>query len=160
LLADYYYLYPTQIFRACLLDIVTTLVGTVPLNITRPLSGTWETQTLGWKQFSPATTTWILIPGIFMTCSTLGLVIVAIYRHKGEIYSDSYVFDPSNPLHLIAAAAAGGLNNVLRGFRERDIDDGGKVPVLLGSVPGRGPALVRADTYAPVLPETVAPQSF
>jgi hypothetical protein len=137
-----------------------TFAGEVPFNITTLISGTWETQTLGWKQFSPATTAWILIPGIFMVCSTLALVIVAIYRHRGEIYSDSHVFDPSNPLHLIAAAAAGGLNNVFRGFGERDIHDGGKLPVLLGSVPGRGPALVRADTYAPVLPETFAPQSF
>jgi hypothetical protein len=142
------------------LDTEAILVGTVPLNITRPTSGTWETQTLGWKQFSPATTAWVLIPGIFMACSTLALVVVAIYRHRGDIYSDSHVFDPSNPLHLIAATAAGGLNNVFRGFGERDIHEGGKLPVLLGSVPGRGPALVRADTYVPVLPETVAPQSF
>jgi hypothetical protein len=134
-----------------------TFTGEVPFNITTLISGTWETQTLGWKQFSPATTAWILIPGIFMVFSTLALVIVAIYRHRGEIYSDSHVFDPSNPLHLIAAAAAGGLNNVFRGFGERDIHDGGKLPILLGLVPGRGPALVRADTYAPVCRKHLLP---
>lgn len=144
-------LQPKQILRACLSADGLTFVGGVPSNITRPTSGTWTTQTLGWKQFSTATTLWILIPGIFMFCSTLALVVVAIYRHRGEIYSEhTQIFDPSDPLHLIAAAAAGGLNNVFKGFGEQDITDGAKLPVLLGSVPGRGPALVRADEYAPV----------
>lgn len=61
------------------------------------------------------------------------------------MHNDTKDFDPSNPLHLMAAAGAGGLNNAFRGFRERDIDDGAKLTVVLGSVPGRGPALVRAD---------------
>ncbi|KAF7343922.1 hypothetical protein MVEN_01680900 [Mycena venus] len=150
-----------SILRACLSADDLTFVGGVPSNITRPISGTWATQTLGWKRFSIATTLWILIPGIFMFCSTLALVVVAVYRHRSEIYSDhTQIFDPSNPLHLIAAAAAGGLNNVFRGFGERDINDGAKLPVLLGSVPGRGPALVRADEYAPVSADTFALQSL
>ncbi len=85
-----------------------------------------------------------------MACSTLALVAVAIFRHRRDIYSDHTVFDPSNPLHLIAAASAGGLSNVFKGFGEQDIDDGAKLLVSLKSVPGYGPALVRADEYTPV----------
>ncbi|KAJ7728183.1 hypothetical protein B0H14DRAFT_3001280, partial [Mycena olivaceomarginata] len=101
--------YSASILRAYLSADGLTFAGGVPSNITRPTSGTWTTQTLGWKQFSSATTLGILIPGIFMFCSTLTLVVVTIYRHRGEIYSDhTQIFDPSDPLHLIAAAAAGG----------------------------------------------------
>ncbi|KAJ7610706.1 hypothetical protein DFH06DRAFT_1345817 [Mycena polygramma] len=122
----------------------------LPTNISVPNNGTWTTQTLGWKRFSTGTTLWIVIPGLFMACSTVALVLVAVYRHGGEMQTHTTTFDPSDPLHLIAAAAAGGLNNVFRSLRNKDIDEGGKTKVVLGSVPGRGPALVRADEYAPL----------
>jgi hypothetical protein len=80
--------------------------------------------------------------------------MVALYRHGGEIPKDTHSFDPSNPLHLIAAAASGGLNT--RGFEEADIKEWEKIDVLLGSVPGRGPALVRADEYQPMFTDTLA----
>ncbi|KAJ7118308.1 hypothetical protein C8R44DRAFT_878916 [Mycena epipterygia] len=147
--------YSASILRACMSAQNLTFIGGVPLNITKPTSGTWNTQTLGWKQFSTGTTLWILIPGIFMACSTFALVVVAIYRHGGEMHSDTHTFDPSNPLHLMAVAAAGGLNNVFRGLGEKDINEGGKLPVMLGSVPGRGRALVRADEYTPVFTDTL-----
>ncbi|KAJ6629697.1 hypothetical protein B0H10DRAFT_1986334 [Mycena sp. CBHHK59/15] len=151
--------YSASILRACLSAQNLAFSAGVPLNITRPTSGTWDTQTRGWKHFSAGTTLWILIPGIFMASSTLTLVMVAIYRHGGEMHSNTHTFDPSNPLHLMAAAAAGGLNNVFRGFGEKDINEGGKLTVLLGSVPGHGPALVRADEYASVFTESFTPRT-
>ncbi|KAJ6523950.1 hypothetical protein DFH09DRAFT_1190138 [Mycena vulgaris] len=147
--------YSASILRACLSAQDLAFIDGAPSNITKSMSGTWNTQTLGWKDFSTGTTLWLLIPGFFMACSTLTLVLVAIYRHGREMHNDTDTFDPSNPLHLMAAAAAGGLNNAFRGFRERDIRDGEKLTVVLGSIPGRGPALVRADEYAPVLPMVV-----
>ncbi|KAJ6562103.1 hypothetical protein B0H19DRAFT_92900 [Mycena capillaripes] len=148
--------YSASIFRACLSAQDLAFSGGIPGNITKPTHGTWNTQTIGWKPFSAATTAWILVPGLFMACSTLALVMVAIYRHGDEMNSDTNTFDPTDPLHLMAAAAAGGLKNTFRGFNERDIDDGAKRTVVLGSVPGRGPALVRTD-YTPVFPEPFAP---
>ncbi|KAJ7801957.1 hypothetical protein B0H14DRAFT_2894061 [Mycena olivaceomarginata] len=124
----------------------------VPLNMTRPTHGTYYTQTIGWTYTSA--TGWVLVPGTFIALSTIILVMVALYRHGGEIPKDTHSFDPSNPLHLIAAAASGGLNT--RGFEEADIKEWEKIDVLLGSVPGRGPALVRADEYQPMFTDTLA----
>ncbi|KAJ7649381.1 hypothetical protein DFH06DRAFT_380832 [Mycena polygramma] len=138
--------YSASILRACLSAQDLVFTGGVPTNLTRPTTGTWTTQTLGWKPYSTGTTVWILVPGLFMACSTLALVIVAVWRHGPEMRTHTTTFDPSNPLHLMAAAASGGLNGVFRSLKERDIDEGGRLSVVLGSVPGRrGPALVRAD---------------
>ncbi|KAJ7634408.1 hypothetical protein FB45DRAFT_908828 [Roridomyces roridus] len=145
--------YSGSVLRACLSAKDLAFAGGVPLNMTVPTTGTWNTETMGWKGFSSGTTVWILLPGLFMAFATLALVIIAVYRHWDALHTDSHgdTFDPSNPLHLIAVASAGGLQHVFKGFRDDDIDEGAKLDVLLGSVPGRGPALVRADTYAPVV---------
>ncbi|KAJ7043367.1 hypothetical protein C8F04DRAFT_1074525 [Mycena alexandri] len=140
--------YSGSILRACLSARDLAFNGGVPTNITNPTSGTWNTETMGWKGFSAGTTLWILVPSIFMATSTLALVMVALYRHGGEmLHGEAHSFDPSNPLHLIAVAAAGGLQNVFKGFRDKDINEGAKLNVVMGVVPGRGPALVRADEY-------------
>ncbi|KAJ6461172.1 hypothetical protein C8R47DRAFT_1327535 [Mycena vitilis] len=132
--------YSASVLRTCLHNSSAFPDG-VPTNMTQLMNGTWNAQTLGWKRYSTGTTIWIIVPGLFMACCTVALVLVAIYRHGGEMDTDTTTFDPSNPLHLMAAAAAGGLNNVFRSLRGRDILDGGKTTVVLGSVPGRGPAL-------------------
>ncbi|KAJ7616216.1 hypothetical protein DFH06DRAFT_1239410 [Mycena polygramma] len=75
----------------------------------------------------------------------------------GWTYSDQ--FDPSDPLHLMAAAAAGGLNNAFRGLSGKDIKEGEKLNVVLSSIPGRGTALVRADQYRPVFSDAFSPRS-
>ncbi|KAJ7620849.1 hypothetical protein DFH06DRAFT_1359501 [Mycena polygramma] len=139
--------YSGSVLRGCIVELFD---GDIPSNISVPNNGTWTTQTLGWKRFSTGTTLWIVIPGLFMACSTVALVLVAVYRHGAEMQTHTTTFDPSDPLHLMAAAAAGGLNNVFRSLRNKDIDEGGRTNVVLGSVPGRGPALVRADEYAPL----------
>ncbi|KAJ7869433.1 hypothetical protein B0H14DRAFT_2727196 [Mycena olivaceomarginata] len=109
----------------------------VPLNMTRPTHGTYYTQTIGWTYTSA--TGWVLVPGTFIALSTIILVMVALYRHGGEIPKDTHSFDPSNP-----------------GFEEADIKEWEKIDVLLGSVHGRGPALVRADEYQPMFTDTLA----
>jgi hypothetical protein len=84
---------------------------------------------------------------------------VALYRHVGDIPQESNQFDPSDPLHLMAAAAAGGLNNTFNGLSQKDMKEGEKLEVLLGSISGRGPALVRADRYRPVFSDAFSPRS-
>ncbi|KAJ6472836.1 hypothetical protein C8R47DRAFT_1076739 [Mycena vitilis] len=134
------------ILRGCLLAGGLKLNRKVPASITKPMHGMWTIQTLGWQRYSSGATAWIPIPGLFMACSTLALVLIALYRHGAEMRTDEPTFDPSNPLHLMAAASAGGLNGAFRGLKDRDIHEGGKLTVVLGSVPGRGPALVRVDS--------------
>ncbi|KAJ7184104.1 hypothetical protein C8R46DRAFT_1208342 [Mycena filopes] len=152
--------YSASILRACLSAKNLAFSDGVPSNLTNPTSGTWNTETMGWKGFSPGTTLWILVPGMFMATSTLALVMVALYRHGSQmVQREAHSFDPSNPLHLIAVASAGGLQNVFKGFRDEDINEGGKLNVVLGSVPGRGPALVRADEYASVHLDTLTPRT-
>ncbi|KAJ7718768.1 hypothetical protein DFH07DRAFT_1011479 [Mycena maculata] len=148
--------YSASILRACLSAQNLAFSDGVPLNITMPTNGTWETETMGWKDYAPGTILWILIPGFFMASSTLALTLIAVYRHGAEMYRDTNTFDPSNPLHMIRAAAAGGLQNAFKGLREEDINEGEKFRVVLVQVPGLGPALVRADEYTPISLDTSA----
>ncbi|KAJ6452679.1 hypothetical protein C8R47DRAFT_1168942 [Mycena vitilis] len=150
--------YTASVFRACLMA-NTTFHGGVPANMTVPLNGTFRTETLGWSYVGRATS-WVLIPGTLITLATLAVVGAALYRHVGDLPGDSnHRFDPSNPLHLMAAAAAGGLNNSFRGLSGKDIEEGERLNVVLGSIPGRGPALVRADQYRPVFVDAFSPRS-
>ncbi|KAJ7290331.1 hypothetical protein C8J57DRAFT_1458932 [Mycena rebaudengoi] len=82
-----------------------------------------------------------------------------LYRHPGDMPSDSQKFDPSNPLRLMSAAAAGGLKNAFTGIENGAIKERGQVSVVLESIPGRGPALVRADDYRALLVDPSSPRS-
>ncbi|KAJ7610002.1 hypothetical protein DFH06DRAFT_1374813 [Mycena polygramma] len=138
-----------QLFRGCLMaNSALGGHGGVPLNMSIATSGVFYTDTLGWT-YASGTTRWILIPGTVIALATIAIVVVAIYRHAGNLPRDADRFDPSNPLHLIAAAAAGGLNNSFRGFSGKDMKEGEKLNVVLGSIPGRGPALVRQALQSP-----------
>ncbi|KAJ7628159.1 hypothetical protein DFH06DRAFT_723330 [Mycena polygramma] len=150
--------YSASMFRTCLMA-NTTFDDRVPENITVPLHGTLHTETLGWA-YVGRTTGWVLIPGTLLTLATIAVVSAALYRHVGDLPGDSHHrFDPSNPLHLMAAAAAGGLNNSFRGLSGKDMEEGERLNVVLGSIPGRGPALVRADQYRPVFVDAFSPRS-
>jgi hypothetical protein len=66
---------------------------------------------------------------------------VAVAQHAGD--EKGVDFDPTDATHLVAASAAGGLNNMFVGTKEEDIravEDGN---VFLSTIPGRGPALIR-----------------
>ncbi|KAJ6484421.1 hypothetical protein C8R47DRAFT_1131333 [Mycena vitilis] len=149
--------YTASIFRACLMA-NTTFSGGVPSNMTVPIHGTLRTETMGWTYVS-GTTRWVLIPGTVIALATVCVVAAALYRHVGEIPEESDQFDLSDPMHLMAAASAGGLNNAFKGLSRKDMKEGEKLNVVLGSIPGRGPALVRADEYRPVFSDAFSPRS-
>ncbi|KAJ7166194.1 hypothetical protein C8R46DRAFT_295268 [Mycena filopes] len=149
--------YTGSVFRGCVSS-NTTFPDGVPLNMSIPTNGTFHTETLGWA-YPAGTARWVLIPGTLIALATIAVVVVAVYRHTGEIPPESNRFDPSNPLHLMAAAAAGGLSNTFRGLNRKDIHEGAKLDVVLGSIPGRGTALVRADEYSPVFEDPFSPRS-
>ncbi|KAJ7734328.1 hypothetical protein DFH07DRAFT_967651 [Mycena maculata] len=150
--------YSGSMLRACLSTNVSFSEG-VPLNMSIPTTGALFTETMGWSYESTAATRWVLVPGTLIAVFTICVVGVALYRHDGDLPRESDQFDPSNPLHLMAAAAAGGLDNAFKGLGHKDMKDGEKLDVVLGSIPGRGPALVRADQYRPVFADSFSPRS-
>jgi hypothetical protein len=86
-----------------------------------------------------AATICALIPGTIIAIATIYIVLAAVAYsdHEGD------PFDPANAMHLVTASAAGGLNNVFSGTEEEDIKAAQDVKIVLGVVPGRGPALIR-----------------
>ncbi|KAJ7609988.1 hypothetical protein DFH06DRAFT_175568 [Mycena polygramma] len=148
--------YTGSVFRACL--VANTTLNDALGNTSIPTNGTFRTETLGWTYVS-RTTRWVLMPGTIIALATIVVVTVALYLHVGDLPKESNQFDPSDPLHLITAASAGGLNNAFKGFSRNDIQEGEKLKVVLGSVAGRGHALVRADEYRPVFSNAFSPRS-
>ncbi|KAJ6565779.1 hypothetical protein DFH09DRAFT_1314569 [Mycena vulgaris] len=110
--------YSASILRACLSAQDLAFIDGAPSNITKSMSGTWNTQTLGWKDFSTGTTLWLLIP-------------VPSTVTDAKCTTTRNTFDPSNPLHLMAAAAAGGSIMHLEGLGKGISAMGEKLTVVL-----------------------------
>jgi hypothetical protein len=108
------------------------------------MAGMHATESRGWAAIT-GSTVWVLLPGTFVALATICVVLTAVIRHDGAL--PSHPFDPSNPLHLIAVAAAGGLGNAFRGIEEKELSEAQRTKVVLGWVPGQGPALVRTNEY-------------
>ncbi|KAJ7739238.1 hypothetical protein DFH07DRAFT_1064424 [Mycena maculata] len=149
--------YSGSVFRACV-STNTSFSDRIPPNMSIPTNGTLFTETLGWS-YGVSITRWVLVPGTLIAFCTICIVSVALYRHVGDLPREPNQFDPSNPLHLMVAAAAGGLNNTFRGLSNEDMEEGEKLAVFLGSISGKGPALVRADQYTPVFADAFSPRS-
>ncbi|KAJ7154915.1 hypothetical protein C8R43DRAFT_1186284 [Mycena crocata] len=115
----------------------------IPPSMTVPVSGEYHTQTLGWA-YASGTTRWVLVPGTLIAFASIVVTVVALVRNGGTIPRHS--FDPSDPLHLVAAAAAGDLNST---FRDMKIKEGVGLNIVLGWVPDKGPALLRTDQHDP-----------
>ncbi|KAJ7121391.1 hypothetical protein C8R44DRAFT_876797 [Mycena epipterygia] len=99
-----------------------TFLDSVPANMTIPTTGVLRTETLGWTYVSK-TAQWFLLPRKFIALATVVLVVLALHRHGGDIPRESEPFDPSNPLHLVAAAAAGGLTSTFQGLDPKAMKD-------------------------------------
>ncbi|KAJ6529123.1 hypothetical protein DFH09DRAFT_1185237 [Mycena vulgaris] len=139
--------YSGSVLRACLSGKTTSFPDGVPSNMTIPTNGTFYTETLGWT-YSSGSTLFVLVPGTFIALISIFLVVVTLYRHSGYLLTpEAHSFDPSDPLHLMAVAAPGGLPGVFRGLEKKDMKTSGSMRVVLGSIPGHGPALVRADEH-------------
>ncbi|KAJ7834022.1 hypothetical protein B0H14DRAFT_3142438 [Mycena olivaceomarginata] len=129
--------YSASVFRACL-SANKDFSDALPSNVSISTNGTFYTETIGWIHASPVTLL-ELIPGTLVAILTIYTVIVAVAQHAGD-QKDDY-FDPSDVTHLVAASAAGGLNNMFVGTKERhSVEDNN---VFLSTIPGRGPALIR-----------------
>ncbi|KAJ7624015.1 hypothetical protein B0H17DRAFT_1111929 [Mycena rosella] len=126
-----------SVFRGCLSERNGTFIEGVPANMTIPMVGTAFIQTMGWTRLGPSSL-WVLVPGTLVALVTIIVVVASVAQCTGDPLSN--MFDPSNAMHLVEAAAAGGLHEKFTGTsgnRER-------VSIVLGTIPGRGPALVRS----------------
>ncbi|KAJ7697015.1 hypothetical protein B0H17DRAFT_1197747 [Mycena rosella] len=128
-----------SVLRTCLS--VAVLDG-LPDDITVPTTGIIFIHTVGWTRFA-ASSIWVFIPGTPVALATIVVVVVAVAQHAYDPPSD--LFDPSNGMHLVAAAAAGGLHDAFDGTNGKDLESGERIHVVLGSIPGRGAALIRTD---------------
>ncbi|KAJ7904107.1 hypothetical protein B0H13DRAFT_1881777 [Mycena leptocephala] len=117
-----------------------TFLNGAPTNMTIGTTGMLYTQTIGWNSWS-AREYWILLPGTFVALSTITIVLVAVGKNAGE--TPRAPFNPSNIVHLIALSVAGDLRDRFTGTEEEDLRRAESMEVVLGHIPGQGPALLR-----------------
>ncbi|KAJ6541320.1 hypothetical protein B0H19DRAFT_1311366 [Mycena capillaripes] len=132
--------YSGTVLRACLSGKNGTFPDGAPANMTTRTTGMLYTQTIGWNRWS-AREYWILLPGTLVALSTIIIVLVAIGKHAGE--TPRAPFNPSNIVHLIALSVAGDLRDRFTGTEEEDLRRAESLEVVLGHIPGQGPALLR-----------------
>ncbi|KAJ7342936.1 hypothetical protein DFH08DRAFT_962964 [Mycena albidolilacea] len=130
--------YSGSVFRACL-STNTDFLDALPSSMNVSTSGMFRSETVGWVPVA-AVTILELLPGTIVALLTICTVVMAVLRHAGE--PEGGHFDPSDVMHLVAAAAAGGLNSVFVGTEEERIRAAEDVHVSLGTTTGRGAALV------------------
>ncbi|KAJ7806677.1 hypothetical protein B0H13DRAFT_2386937 [Mycena leptocephala] len=132
--------YSGTVLRACLSGRNGTFLAGAPTNMTIRTTGMLYTQTIGWNSWS-AREYWILLPGTFVALSTITIVLVAVGKNAGE--TPRAPFNPSNIVHLIALSVAGDLRDRFTGTEEEDLRRAESMEVVLGHIPGQGPALLR-----------------
>ncbi|KAK6966839.1 hypothetical protein R3P38DRAFT_3512069 [Favolaschia claudopus] len=123
---------------------MASLPSSAKMNISE---GMHYTQTIGWKRTAVGITLLQLLPGAIIAFVTIYAVVVAVAStHHIEDLPGDY-FDPSDPMHLVAASAAGGMDHVFGGLKEKDLDAATDINVYLGNIPGRGPGLLRSRGF-------------
>lgn len=132
-----------SLLRTCISETIRPFADGAPANMTRATAGVYRTETLGWS-FVAKPTRIILLPTTLIALASIAVILVAWSRNPGQM-GRRMDFDATNPLHLMAASAAGGLNDTFRGLGSRDIREGEKMAVILGPVQGRRTGLMRAN---------------
>ncbi|KAJ7888530.1 hypothetical protein B0H14DRAFT_3429943 [Mycena olivaceomarginata] len=95
----------------------TDFLDALPSDMSISTNGTFYTETIGW--IHTTVTLLELIPGTIVAILTIYTVVVAVAQHAGD--EKGVDFDPTDATHLVAASAAGGLNNMFVGTKEEDI---------------------------------------
>ncbi|KAJ7824765.1 hypothetical protein B0H14DRAFT_2822909 [Mycena olivaceomarginata] len=136
--------YSGSIFRACLSNVTNpNLAEVVAANPTSQINGTYSTYTIGWERL-PGATIWSLVPGTLIAAITIMVVLAATALHTGTKNASAEVFNPLDPMQLMAATAAGGLDDALGGTDDKHLTSESmeNIHVVLEHIPGRGVALV------------------
>ncbi|KAJ7237353.1 hypothetical protein C8J57DRAFT_1727966 [Mycena rebaudengoi] len=113
------------------------LRGEIPFNMRRTINGTAFTTTYGWEYRTKFNNV-ILVPITFVALASIAIVLVAqcVKLNRGTSL-DHPDFDPNDPLLLMAAASAGGMQDTFRGLTPEDSEEGGKKKVKLGQIENR-----------------------
>ncbi|KAF8179692.1 hypothetical protein K438DRAFT_1768729 [Mycena galopus ATCC 62051] len=127
--------YSGSVFRACLSARGGGLSAEgVPQSMTTLSSGKFEAQFFGWE--FTLSSSWVLIPGTLVAFATLYAVFLTFLLPPLDPRAKP--INPANTMHLVSAAAAGGLADVLTGT---DQDKG--VHIGVGAFDGLEPAFVK-----------------
>ncbi|KAK7049157.1 hypothetical protein R3P38DRAFT_3388189 [Favolaschia claudopus] len=133
--------YSATVLRACLAS-NPNFTASLPTAAMRSVTnGVHQTETVGWTRTAIGLTFLQLLPGAIIALLTIYAVVVAVAHHLRDERGE--YFDPSDAMQLVAASAAGGMDHVFRGLKEKDLDAAGDVTIYLGEIPGRGPGLLR-----------------
>ena len=99
-------------------------------------NGTHLQTTIGWHQ-NLATSAGILVAPTIISLMSMILIIVTLFkrRHHPEPPRNHY-FDPGDILHIMSAAAAGGLANKLPTLDEKSVKNSDKMRIALAPVNG------------------------
>ncbi|KAJ7080258.1 hypothetical protein C8R44DRAFT_992515 [Mycena epipterygia] len=122
-----------SLLRTCISETVTPFADGIPANMTRSTEGIYRTETLGWS-FTSTPTRVILLPTTLIALSSIAVILFAWIQNPGQM-GRRMDFDATNPLHLMAAAAAGGMNDAFKGLGSREIRDGEKMAVEYSRLP-------------------------
>ncbi|KAJ6582372.1 hypothetical protein B0H19DRAFT_1252474 [Mycena capillaripes] len=133
--------YSASVFRACL-SANQDFLDALPSNMNVSTGGTFHSNTVGWIHASPVTLL-ELIPGTLIAIFTIYAVVMTLAYTA--VNPNDEPFDPSDPMHLLAASAAGHLTDVFTGTRKENLQAVDEANVFLRDIRGRGPALIRSD---------------
>ncbi|KAJ7865334.1 hypothetical protein B0H14DRAFT_3443032 [Mycena olivaceomarginata] len=133
--------YSASVFRACLWA-NQSYTETSPFNINVHVEGVMHSDTVGWLQALPVTLL-ELIPGLLIAIFTIYAIITTLAYNSVDLTNK--LFDPSDPLHLMAASAAGYLHNVFTGTRTENLMAVEEANVFLRDIEGRGLGLICSD---------------
>ncbi|KAJ7628899.1 hypothetical protein FB45DRAFT_1059567 [Roridomyces roridus] len=106
--------------------------GSPPLDLTTSVNGTALSTTYGWEYRKGATNA-ILIPASFVALASIIIVLWAQLHNRG-IPARHAKFDPNDPLVLMAAASAGGMEDLFTGLGKQDIKDGACRELILAHI--------------------------
>ena len=101
-------------------------------------NGTLDGQIVGWLEIQ-LETFYVMIPGTLVAIATISVVLMTLAYHSGDL--EEGAFDPANAMHIVAASAAGGLQNVFTGTEATAMKQVENVHVVLQSIAGGPPAL-------------------
>ncbi|KAJ7505527.1 hypothetical protein B0H11DRAFT_2220956 [Mycena galericulata] len=106
--------YGGSVFRACLSGLNGTFNGVPPNMRIDTREGQIYFQLVGWQ--SQPLTFWVLLPLTIIALITIAVVLTTVGRYNQHLLLQP--FDPSDPKHLVSAAAAGKLGTVFTGTEE------------------------------------------
>ncbi|PPQ87167.1 hypothetical protein CVT24_007316 [Panaeolus cyanescens] len=124
-------------------------VSVIPPNMRATTNGTYFASTIGWN-VDPDAAVGILLAPTLVSLAAIGVIVwTLISRHREghgrQEHECNYHFDPTDILHIISAASAGGLNTPFPPFHEDTVAHAKGVVVTLKPVQGGRPGFINYD---------------